>query len=100
MKTLSITAALAAVLAASTSTIAVAEPVFNRVASFAVADNLPTEADKKTVTSAEIIAGKQRTLKHVEPVLPEKRNPDTEEFIHHIEVIVHLRVVAGIFHRR
>ena len=39
MKTFS--AALAAVLAASTSTVAFAEPVFNRVASFAVADNLP-----------------------------------------------------------
>ncbi|HTO30126.1 MAG TPA: esterase-like activity of phytase family protein [Pararhizobium sp.] len=56
MKTLSLTAALAAVLAASTATSVLAEPVFNRVASFAVADNLPADADKKTTTSAEIIA--------------------------------------------
>ncbi|WP_075288683.1 esterase-like activity of phytase family protein [Pararhizobium arenae] len=59
MKTFSITAALATVLAASTSTIAFAEPVFNRVASFAVADNLPAETDKKTTTSAEIITASE-----------------------------------------
>ncbi|MDQ0319889.1 hypothetical protein QO002_002027 [Pararhizobium capsulatum DSM 1112] len=59
MKTLSITAALAAVLAASTSAIAVAEPVFNRVASFAVADSLPAETDRKTPTSSEIITASE-----------------------------------------
>ncbi len=55
MKTISITAALAAALAASTVSPAFAEPVFNRISSFAVASNLPAETDKKTVTSAEII---------------------------------------------
>lgn len=55
MKTRSLTAALAAVLAASVAPAASAEPVFNRIASFAVADNLPDGADRKTVTSAEIV---------------------------------------------
>ena len=41
MKTRSLTAALAAVLVASVAPAASAEPVFNRIASFAVADNLP-----------------------------------------------------------
>ena len=41
MKTFSLTAALAAVLAASTASAVSAEPVFNRIASFAVAGNLP-----------------------------------------------------------
>ena len=59
MKTFSFTAALAAVLAASTASVASAEPVFNRVASFAVADNLPADADKKSVTSAEIITASE-----------------------------------------
>lgn len=59
MKRFSITAALAAVLAASTSTIAFAEPVFNRVASFAVADNLPEGKDKSTPTSSEIITASE-----------------------------------------
>ena len=44
MKTFSLTAALAAVLAASTASGAGAEPVFNRIASFAVADNLPADS--------------------------------------------------------
>lgn len=57
MKTFS--AALAAVLAASTSTAALAEPVFNRVASFAVADNLPADIDAKTPTSSEIITASE-----------------------------------------
>ena len=56
MKTRSLTAALAAVLAASVAPAAHAEPVFNRIASFAVADNLPADADQKSVTSSEIIA--------------------------------------------
>ncbi|MCJ8147929.1 esterase-like activity of phytase family protein [Shinella sedimenti] len=56
MKTRSLTAALAAVLAASAAPAASAEPVFNRIASFAVADNLPDGTEKATPTSAEIIA--------------------------------------------
>ncbi|WLS01954.1 esterase-like activity of phytase family protein [Shinella oryzae] len=56
MKTRSLTAALAAVLAASVAPAARAEPVFNRIASFAVADNLPDGTDTATPTSAEIIA--------------------------------------------
>ncbi len=56
MKTRSLTAALAAVLAASAAPAAGAEPVFNRIASFAVADNLPDGTEKATPTSAEIIA--------------------------------------------
>ncbi len=59
MKTFSLTAALAAVLAASTASGAFAEPVFNRIASFAVADNLPAGAEKKSVTSAEIITASE-----------------------------------------
>ncbi len=59
MKTFSLTAALAAVLAASTASVAFAEPVFNRIASFAVADNLPADVDKKSVTSAEIITASE-----------------------------------------
>jgi len=59
VKTFSLTAALAAVLAASTASGAFAEPVFNRIASFAVADNLPAGADKKSVTSAEIITASE-----------------------------------------
>jgi len=35
---------------------AVAEPVFNRIASFPVASNMPAGTDPKTVTSAEIIS--------------------------------------------
>lgn len=56
MKNRSLTAALAAVLAASAAPAASAEPVFNRIASFAVADNLPDGTEKATPTSAEIIA--------------------------------------------
>ena len=59
MKRFSLTAALAAVLAASTASVALAEPVFNRIASFAVADNLPEGKDKATPTSAEIIAASE-----------------------------------------
>lgn len=56
MRAFSITAALAAALAASTVPAAQAEPVFNRIASFAVAGNLPAGADWNAPTSAEIIA--------------------------------------------
>ena len=59
MKTRSLTAALAAVLAASAAPAASAEPVFNRIASFAVADNLPDGKDKATPTSSEIIASSE-----------------------------------------
>lgn len=59
MKTRSITAALAAVLAASVAPAASAEPVFNRIASFAVADNLPEGVDRATPTSSEIIAASE-----------------------------------------
>lgn len=55
MKTVSVTAALAALLATSVAGSAFAEPVFNRISSFAVADNLPAGTDRKTVTSAEIV---------------------------------------------
>jgi len=56
MKTRSLTAALAAALAASVASAASAEPVFNRIASFAVADNLPEGVDRATPTSSEIVA--------------------------------------------
>jgi hypothetical protein len=59
MKTRSLTAALAAVLAASVAPAASAEPVFNRIASFSVADNLPEGVDKATPTSSEIIAASE-----------------------------------------
>ncbi|NTF07240.1 esterase-like activity of phytase family protein [Agrobacterium rubi] len=52
-------AALTAALCASVAFPAVAEPVFNRVASFAVALNLPSDKDEKTVTSAEIITASE-----------------------------------------
>lgn len=44
-----------AVLLASAAFPAAAEPVFNRIASFDVADNLPDSVDPKTPTSSEII---------------------------------------------
>jgi hypothetical protein len=49
-------AALAAVLLTSVALPAAAEPVFNRIASFPVASNLPADKDKLSTTSAEIIA--------------------------------------------
>lgn len=52
---LSLIAALTTTLASSVAFSASAEPVFNRIASFAVADNLPKDADAKTETSSEII---------------------------------------------
>ena len=52
---LSLITALTATLASSVAFSASAEPVFNRIASFAVADNLPKDADAKAATSSEII---------------------------------------------
>lgn len=52
-------AALTAALFASVAFPAVAEPVFNRIASFPVALNLPSDKDEKTVTSAEIITASE-----------------------------------------
>jgi alkaline phosphatase len=48
-------AALTAALLASTAAAAFAEPVFNRIAAFPVAENLPADKDVKTPTSSEII---------------------------------------------
>ena len=47
--------ALTAALAASVSLPANADQMFNRIASFAVADNLPADIEKTTPTSSEII---------------------------------------------
>ncbi len=47
--------ALTAALAASVSLPAHADQMFNRIASFAVAENLPADIDKATPTSSEII---------------------------------------------
>jgi hypothetical protein len=55
MTTFSRKAALAAVLLTSVAFPAAAEPVFNRIASFPVASNLPADKDKLSTTSAEII---------------------------------------------
>ncbi|MCK3775193.1 esterase-like activity of phytase family protein [Ensifer sesbaniae] len=52
-------AVFAAVLLASAAFPAAAEPVFNRIASFAVADNLPEGDARKAPTSAEIIAASE-----------------------------------------
>lgn len=52
----SILIALSAALAASVSLPARADMMFNRIASFAVAENLPADMDAKTETSSEIIA--------------------------------------------
>ncbi len=51
--------ALTAALAASASLPAHADMMFNRIASFAVADNLPAETDANTATSSEIIAASE-----------------------------------------
>lgn len=53
--TFSVRAALTAVLLASVAAPAGAEQVFNRIASFPVANNLPEGKDKLTATSSEII---------------------------------------------
>jgi DNA-binding beta-propeller fold protein YncE len=52
-------AALTAALLASAAAPAAAEQVFNRIASFPVAENLPSDKDKKSVTSAEIITASE-----------------------------------------
>ena len=52
-------AALTAALCASVAFPAAAEQVFNRIASFPVALNLPSDKEEKTVTSAEIIAASE-----------------------------------------
>src|SRR6478735_6864601 len=59
MTTFSRKAALAAVLLTSVAFSAAAEPVFNRIASFPVATNLPADKDKLSATSAEIITASQ-----------------------------------------
>jgi len=59
MKAFSITTALAAALAASTASVVQAEQVFNRIASFAVATNLPEGAERNAPTSAEIITASE-----------------------------------------
>ena len=51
--------ALTAALAASVSLPAHADMMFNRIASFAVADNLPADIEKTTETSSEIIAASE-----------------------------------------
>ncbi|QFR25349.1 hypothetical protein FZX15_00400 [Brucella suis bv. 1] len=51
----SLTFALLTALSASVAFSASAEPVFNRIASFAVAENLPEGADRSKPTSSEII---------------------------------------------
>lgn len=55
----SVRAALTAALLASAALPATAEPVFNRVATFPVAANLPPEKEKLTTTSAEIITASE-----------------------------------------
>jgi hypothetical protein len=56
MQRRSIHLAILAALGTSAAFPAMAEPVFNRIATFPVAKNLPADADKKTKTSSEIIA--------------------------------------------
>lgn len=51
--------ALTAALATSVSLPAHAEMMFNRIASFAVADNLPADIEKATPTSSEIITASE-----------------------------------------
>lgn len=51
--------ALTAALAASVALPAHADMMFNRIASFAVADNLPADIEKTTETSSEIIAASE-----------------------------------------
>ncbi|WP_102957586.1 esterase-like activity of phytase family protein [Mangrovicella endophytica] len=50
---------LALALLASSTLAAAAEPVFNRIASFPVATNLPEGSDSKAATSAEIITASE-----------------------------------------
>lgn len=51
--------ALTAALLTSAAFPAAAEPVFNRIASFPVAKNLPADQDAKSVTSAEIVTASE-----------------------------------------
>jgi hypothetical protein len=57
--TFHIQAALAAALLASVAMPANADQVFNRIASFPVASNLPAGKDKMTATSAEIVTASE-----------------------------------------
>ncbi|WP_105386104.1 esterase-like activity of phytase family protein [Neorhizobium alkalisoli] len=57
--TFSFRAAMTAALLASVAVPASAEQVFNRIASFPVASNLPADKDKKATTSAEIITASE-----------------------------------------
>jgi DNA-binding beta-propeller fold protein YncE len=57
--TFSLRAAMTAALLASVAVPASAEQVFNRIASFPVASNLPADKDKKATTSAEIITASE-----------------------------------------
>nr|WP_272211025.1 hypothetical protein [Marinicella sp. W31]MDC2876924.1 hypothetical protein [Marinicella sp. W31] len=52
-------AALSAALLTSVAIPASAEPVFNRIAVFSVAENLPADVDAMSETSAEIIAASE-----------------------------------------
>lgn len=54
--------ALTAALAASVAMPAHAEMMFNRIATFAVADNLPADADRTKPTSSEIIAASENGM--------------------------------------
>ncbi|MBC8131311.1 MAG: esterase-like activity of phytase family protein [Rhizobiaceae bacterium] len=53
------TVSLAALLLASTALSAAAEPMFNRIASFPVTQNMPEGTDAKTVSSAEIVTASE-----------------------------------------
>ena len=55
----SVRAALVAALLASAALPASADPVFNRISSFSVPSNLPTDKEKVTATSAEIITASE-----------------------------------------
>ncbi len=55
----SLTLGLWTILAASVAMPALAEPVFNRIASFPVATNLPKDADQSKKTSSEIITASE-----------------------------------------
>lgn len=55
----SLTIGLWTILAASAAMPAMAEPVFNRIASFPVVSNLPKDSDPSQVTSSEIITASE-----------------------------------------
>lgn len=54
-----LTVGLWTILAASVAMPTIAEPVFNRIASFPVVSNLPKDADKSQATSSEIITASE-----------------------------------------